>query len=113
MQQRRHLLAAACASVAGSTIALPSWAQSNYPTRDISGIIQWGAGGGTDVAVRGYTPYAEEVLGRKILMSNRTGGAGAIGANFVLDWLALHDEPVINLDKLTYAGNLEIGRAHV
>jgi dTDP-glucose 4,6-dehydratase len=36
-----------------------------------------------------------------------TGGAGFIGANFVLDWLAQHDEPVINLDKLTYAGNLE------
>jgi dTDP-glucose 4,6-dehydratase len=36
-----------------------------------------------------------------------TGGAGFIGANFVLDWLAEHDEPVINLDKLTYAGNLE------
>jgi dTDP-glucose 4,6-dehydratase len=36
-----------------------------------------------------------------------TGGAGFIGANFVLDWLALNDEPVINLDKLTYAGNLE------
>ncbi|MRH79004.1 dTDP-glucose 4,6-dehydratase [Spiribacter sp. C176] len=36
-----------------------------------------------------------------------TGGAGFIGANFVLDWLAAHDEPVINLDKLTYAGNLE------
>jgi dTDP-glucose 4,6-dehydratase len=36
-----------------------------------------------------------------------TGGAGFIGANFVLDWLALGDEPVVNLDKLTYAGNLE------
>lgn len=36
-----------------------------------------------------------------------TGGAGFIGANFVLDWLAAHDGPVINLDKLTYAGNLE------
>lgn len=36
-----------------------------------------------------------------------TGGAGFIGANFVLDWLAHHDEPVINVDKLTYAGNLE------
>lgn len=36
-----------------------------------------------------------------------TGGAGFIGANFVLDWLAHSDEPVINLDKLTYAGNLE------
>lgn len=36
-----------------------------------------------------------------------TGGAGFIGANFVLDWLAQSAEPVINLDKLTYAGNLE------
>ncbi|PWW43757.1 dTDP-glucose 4,6-dehydratase [Melaminivora alkalimesophila] len=35
-----------------------------------------------------------------------TGGAGFIGANFVLDWLAGSDEPVLNLDKLTYAGNL-------
>ena len=36
-----------------------------------------------------------------------TGGAGFIGANFVLDWLTQNNEPVINLDKLTYAGNLE------
>ena len=36
-----------------------------------------------------------------------TGGAGFIGANFVLDWLAAGDETVINLDKLTYAGNLQ------
>jgi dTDP-glucose 4,6-dehydratase len=36
-----------------------------------------------------------------------TGGAGFIGANFVLDWIANGDEPVVNLDKLTYAGNLE------
>ena len=36
-----------------------------------------------------------------------TGGAGFIGANFVLDWLAASSETVVNLDKLTYAGNLE------
>lgn len=36
-----------------------------------------------------------------------TGSAGFIGANFVLDWLAQSDEPVISLDKLTYAGNLQ------
>lgn len=36
-----------------------------------------------------------------------TGGAGFIGSNFVLDWLAESGEPVVNLDKLTYAGNLE------
>jgi len=36
-----------------------------------------------------------------------TGGAGFIGSNFVLDWLAQSSEPVVNLDALTYAGNLE------
>ncbi|CAG4885497.1 dTDP-glucose 4,6-dehydratase [Paraburkholderia gardini] len=36
-----------------------------------------------------------------------TGGAGFIGANFVLDWLRDGDEPVVNVDKLTYAGNAE------
>ncbi|MDC8786678.1 dTDP-glucose 4,6-dehydratase [Roseateles koreensis] len=36
-----------------------------------------------------------------------TGGAGFIGSNFVLDWLKTSDEPVVTLDALTYAGNLE------
>jgi dTDP-D-glucose 4,6-dehydratase len=35
-----------------------------------------------------------------------SGGAGFIGANFILDWLACSDEPVLNVDALTYAGNL-------
>jgi len=36
-----------------------------------------------------------------------TGGAGFIGSNYVLDWFEQSDEPLINVDKLTYAGNLE------
>ncbi len=36
-----------------------------------------------------------------------TGGAGFIGSNFILEWMKHSDEPVINLDALTYAGNLE------
>jgi dTDP-glucose 4,6-dehydratase len=36
-----------------------------------------------------------------------TGGAGFIGSNFVLDWIAQVGEPVVNLDALTYAGNLQ------
>ncbi|TRL33481.1 dTDP-glucose 4,6-dehydratase [Rhizobium straminoryzae] len=36
-----------------------------------------------------------------------TGGAGFIGSNFVLDWLSGSDEAVVNVDKLTYAGNLQ------
>jgi dTDP-glucose 4,6-dehydratase len=35
-----------------------------------------------------------------------TGGAGFIGSNFILDWIAGEQTPVVNLDKLTYAGNL-------
>ena len=40
-----------------------------------------------------------------------TGGAGFIGANFIIDWLAQSDEPVVNLDALTYAGNMDSLRA--
>lgn len=36
-----------------------------------------------------------------------TGGAGFIGSNFVLDWITNSDESIINIDNLTYAGNLE------
>jgi len=36
-----------------------------------------------------------------------TGGAGFIGSNFILDWFAHAREPVLNVDKLTYAGNLQ------
>jgi len=44
-----------------------------------------------------------EFMRRPILV---TGGAGFIGSNFILEWLAHEQAPVINLDKLTYAGNL-------
>jgi len=82
-KNRRHLLVRTALVALASTLA-PATSAQNYPARDISAIIQWGAGGGTDVAMRGYAPYAEEALGRKIVMQNRTGGAGAIGAAFVL-----------------------------
>lgn len=36
-----------------------------------------------------------------------TGGSGFIGSNFILDWVAQSDERVINLDLLSYAGNLD------
>jgi dTDP-glucose 4,6-dehydratase len=48
-----------------------------------------------------------------------TGGAGFIGSNFILEWLGQSDEAIVNLDKLTYAGNLKnlaglpAGAAHI
>lgn len=46
--------------------------------------------------------YLEEIVSMILVID----GAGFIGANFVLDWLAYSDEPVLNLDKPTCAGNL-------
>src|SRR5262245_44942255 len=50
-------------------------------------------------------PSIEHCLRSKALILV-TGGAGFIGANFVIDWIATVGTPVVNLDKLTYAGNL-------
>lgn len=54
----------------------------DYPTKEIQGIIQWGAGGSTDTVMRTVTPHAEEVLGGKVVMKNMTGGVGAIATKF-------------------------------
>lgn len=54
-----------------------------FPDRELSGVIQWGAGGATDVVARALAPAAEEALGKKIVLQNKPGGAGAISTNFV------------------------------
>ena len=84
MQQfKRQFLGTAVAALAAVAGIGAAQAQG-YPERDVTAVIQWGAGGGTDVAMRGYAPYAEEALGKKIVLQNKPGAAGAIGANFVL-----------------------------
>ncbi|MET4128778.1 tripartite tricarboxylate transporter substrate binding protein [Roseovarius sp. MBR-6] len=55
----------------------------NYPTKEIQGIIQWGAGGSTDTVMRSVTPHAEEALGGTVVMQNMTGAVGAIALNHV------------------------------
>lgn len=55
----------------------------------------------------GNIPFTFFYFSQKHNMILVTGGAGFIGSNFVIDWLATNDEPIVNLDKLTYAGNLE------
>lgn len=54
-----------------------------YPTKDVQGIIQWGAGGSTDAVMRAVSPYAEKVLGTDIVLTNKTGGVGAIAMKYV------------------------------
>ena len=52
-----------------------------YPTKEIQGIIQWGAGGSTDTVMRSVTPHAEAALGGTVVMQNMTGAVGAIALN--------------------------------
>lgn len=70
------------AGVALGLTAAPALAE--FPEKDLQGIIQWGAGGSTDVVMRAVTPAAEEALGEDIVMTNRTGGVGAIATKFVM-----------------------------
>ena len=55
----------------------PAFAE--YPTKGITIICPWAAGGGTDTLLRGLARNTEPFLGRNITVVNRTGGAGAIG----------------------------------
>lgn len=81
MIDRRTLIAAGTLAALAAA-AVPAAAQP-YPAQDIQGIIQWGAGGSTDTVVRAVTPHAEKVLGRTVIMTNKTGGVGAIATKFV------------------------------
>ncbi|WP_302140494.1 tripartite tricarboxylate transporter substrate binding protein [Halomonas alkalicola] len=71
-------------AVATGSLALAGSALADYPTRNIQGTIQWGAGGATDNVVRSLTPHVEEILDTTIVLTNRPGGTGVIGMNHVM-----------------------------
>ncbi len=64
-------------AMAGNSLA------ADYPDKDLQGVIMWGAGGATDNVARAITPLVEPELGKSIVLTNRSGGAGAISTNFV------------------------------
>lgn len=55
----------------------------DYPAKDLQGIVQFSAGGGTDTYARSLQPYLEDELGKSIIMTNRTGANGSIGMQYV------------------------------
>lgn len=75
------LMGAVMALGLSATIA----AAQDYPSKEIQGIIQWGAGGSTDTVMRSVTPHAEAALGGTVVMQNMTGAVGAIALNYVVD----------------------------
>ena len=104
----RSLLGASIALAAASALA------ADFPDHALSGVVQWGAGGATDVVARSIAPHAEKALGEKIVIQNKPGGVGAIATNFVHQQAAdgysllfgaenpqLH--PVLGISELDYS----------
>ncbi len=56
-----------------------------FPEKDINGVIQWGEGGATDIISRTLASIAEDDVGASLVMQNKTGASGAIGAQYVYD----------------------------
>jgi tripartite-type tricarboxylate transporter receptor subunit TctC len=75
---RRSLLAAIAAAATLACAAVPALAQ-NYPSRPITLIVPWGAGGGTDATARIVASLMEKELGQPVTVVNRTGGSGVVG----------------------------------
>ena len=77
---RRTFAASAAAAAAGAGLGLkPSFAQENYPSRPVTMICPWGAGGGTDATARIVAALLEKDLGQPFNVVNRTGGSGVVG----------------------------------
>ena len=78
-KKRRQLISAAAAL--GATAAIPRFAsaQAAWPSRPVTVICPWGAGGGTDATARIIANLLEKDLGQPFNVVNRTGGSGVVG----------------------------------
>jgi tripartite-type tricarboxylate transporter receptor subunit TctC len=75
---RRSVVAGCLAAVALAAASFPAAAQT-YPSRPITLIVPWGAGGGTDATARIIGSLLEKDLGQPVTVVNRTGGSGVVG----------------------------------
>jgi len=75
---RREFAASAAAAAAGISLAKPAFAQA-YPSRPVTVVVPWGAGGGTDATARILGSLLEKEFGQPVNVVNRTGGSGVVG----------------------------------
>lgn len=102
MKMRKLLAGLLTAALAGSLLAGcsgssgrfendPSAAEGNignvigYPPKEVNGIIQWGAGGGTDSLMRPLSILAQDILNTNIILTNMTGETGSVAVRYVYD----------------------------
>jgi tripartite-type tricarboxylate transporter receptor subunit TctC len=75
-----------------------------FPTKDLSGVIMWGAGGATDNVARALTPHVEQALGKQIVLQNKPGATGAVSTQWA------HSQPADGYTLLYGAENPQLYR---
>ena len=112
MKKLLTLLLALVATV-GFTITATA---ADYPSKPITFIVPYSAGGSSDTLVRGMQPYLEAAMGATLVPKNVTGGGGAVGMSQALFsskadgyTVTLPSNAVFGLEGLgTYLGNMKI-----
>lgn len=80
---RRALLACTVCALSSTWLSSTAWAESNWPTRPITLIIPGAAGGSTDTPARLLAQKLSERLGQPVVVDNKPGAGGSLGANLV------------------------------
>ena len=75
--------AAACAALAAIASLTPVAAQDKYPNRPIRMLVGYTAGGGPDIVARLVAPKLTVLLGQQVVVDNRPGAGGVVGARIV------------------------------
>jgi tripartite-type tricarboxylate transporter receptor subunit TctC len=81
---RRGALALPLATGLPLGLAAPAYAQQNFPSRPIRMLVPWGPGGTSDIAMRALCEAASRRLGQPVIVENRAGAGGVLGAQFLL-----------------------------
>jgi tripartite-type tricarboxylate transporter receptor subunit TctC len=83
MMSRLRLLPILASALAACVIAPRASEAQDYPTRNITLVVPFAAGGLTDVPARVFAAMLQEKIGQNIVVDNKTGGSGVIGAGYV------------------------------
>ncbi|MDR2111993.1 MAG: tripartite tricarboxylate transporter substrate binding protein [Candidatus Accumulibacter sp.] len=79
MKRLATILAMTCVLTAGATAS----AAADFPQRPVTIVVPWGAGGGSDIVARALSKPLEKELGQPIVIVNKPGGGGTVGASYV------------------------------
>lgn len=78
--KRRSLIHSAMASALAGAVALPAWAQDKWPSKPVTYIVPFPAGGTTDILGRLIGQKLGPILGTTIVVDNRSGAGGSVGS---------------------------------